>query len=51
VSPVFAYTLPANNSIYDFFELVGPQFEGTSNQPWATATGRTSRPPLPGSTS
>jgi hypothetical protein len=29
VSPVFAYTLPANNSIYDFFELVGPQFEGT----------------------
>jgi hypothetical protein len=27
-SPVFDYTLPDENSIYDYFDLVGPQFEG-----------------------
>jgi hypothetical protein len=28
-SPVFAYTVPDENSIYDYFGLFGPQFEGT----------------------
>ena len=27
-SPTFDYTVPDNNSIYDYFGLVGPQFEG-----------------------
>jgi hypothetical protein len=27
-SPVFAYRVPDENSIYDYFGLVGPQFEG-----------------------
>jgi len=27
-SPVFSYTLPKNNSIYSYFGLTGPQFEG-----------------------
>ena len=29
VSPVFHYTVPDKNSIYDYFGLSGPQFEGT----------------------
>jgi len=28
-SPVFEYTLPEENSIYDYFGMFGPQFEGT----------------------
>jgi hypothetical protein len=28
-SPTFQYTLPEENSIYDYLGLVGPQFEGT----------------------
>ena len=28
-SPTFSYTVPDENSIYDYFGLVGPQFEGT----------------------
>jgi hypothetical protein len=28
-SPVFSYTLPAQHSVYAYFGLVGPQFEGT----------------------
>jgi hypothetical protein len=45
-SPTFAYTLPAENSIYDYFGLFGPQFEGTvrpavSDGYWAVI------PPLP----
>ena len=28
-SPVFSYTVPDENSLYDYFGLVGPQFEGT----------------------
>ena len=28
-SPTFSYTLPAENSLYDYFGLSGPQFEGT----------------------
>jgi hypothetical protein len=28
-SPTFAYTLPGEDSIYDYFGLFGPQFEGT----------------------
>jgi hypothetical protein len=27
-SPTFDYTLPDENSIYDYFGLFGPQFEG-----------------------
>jgi hypothetical protein len=45
-SPTFAYTLPAENSIYEYFGLIGPQFEGTvkpavSDGYWAVI------PPLP----
>jgi hypothetical protein len=28
-SPAFNYTVPEENSLYDYFGLVGPQFEGT----------------------
>jgi hypothetical protein len=28
-SPTFSYTLPAQNSIYDYLGLFGPQFQGT----------------------
>jgi len=30
-SPVFDYTLPSENSLYEYFGLVGPQFEGRVN--------------------
>jgi len=28
-SPTFSYTMPDENSLYEYFGLVGPQFEGT----------------------
>jgi hypothetical protein len=45
-SPVFSYTVPDENSIYDYFGMVGPQFEGwikpaVSDGYWAVI------PPLP----
>jgi hypothetical protein len=27
-SPAFDYTVPDGNSLYDYFDLIGPQFEG-----------------------
>ena len=41
-SPAFDYTVPDENSLYDYFGLVGPQFEGRINPAvadgyWASA--------------
>jgi hypothetical protein len=45
-SPVFAYTVPAENSLYAYFGEFGPQFEGTIKP--AVADGYwASIPPLP----
>ena len=48
VSPTFDYTLPEENSLYDYFGQVGPQFEGrikpvVSDGWWASIP-----PPTPG---
>jgi hypothetical protein len=45
-SPTFSYTLPDENSIYDYFGLFGPQFEGTVN-PVASDGYWVVIPPLP----
>ena len=48
--PVFDYTVPAENSIYDFFGAVGPQFEGRIKPAVSDGYSAYIPPPLPGST-
>ena len=47
-SPTFNYTLPDENSIYDYFDLSGPQFEGTINPAVADGYWAYLPPPSPG---
>jgi hypothetical protein len=48
-SPVFDYTLPAENSVYDYFGLFGAQFEGRIKPAVADGYWAVVPPPSPGS--
>jgi hypothetical protein len=48
VSPVFSYTVPKDNSLYDYFGLVGPQFEGRIKPVVADGYWAYIPPPAPG---
>jgi hypothetical protein len=47
-SPTFSYTVPEENSLYDFFGLVGPQFEGRIKPAVADGYWAYIPPPPPG---
>jgi hypothetical protein len=47
-SPTFQYTVPDENSIYDYFGAVGPQFEGTIKPAVADGYWAYIPPPPPG---
>jgi len=47
-SPVFDYTVPDQNSIYDYFGLSGPQFEGRIKPAVADGYWAILSPPTPG---
>jgi hypothetical protein len=47
-SPTFDYTLPDENSIYDYFKLFGPQFEGRVKPAVADGYWAYLPPPAPG---
>jgi hypothetical protein len=47
-SPVFDYTVPAEDSIYDWFEQFGPQFEGRIKPAVADGYWAVIPPPAPG---
>jgi hypothetical protein len=47
-SPTFQYTVPDENSIYDYFGSVGPQFEGTIKPAVADGYWAYIPPPSPG---
>lgn len=47
-SPTFQYTVPDENSIYDYFGLQGAQFEGTIKPAVADGYWAYLPPPLPG---
>lgn len=49
VSPVFGYTLPRKNTIYDYFKQFGPQFEGTVKPAVSDGFWASIPPPAPGS--
>ena len=47
-SPVFDYTLPDENSIYEYLGAVGPQFEGTIDPAVGDGYWSYIPPPAPG---